>query len=111
MTFCVATGKLKLVEQKNGPVCYVNPKSPPSSYAVAAVLEGEPFAVARVVGATAVRSAFIVPGLALAGVRGRHLLWGAVLGATGITAALFALYGLRRARVMNDPYAGLGGLL
>ncbi len=99
------------MEQQQGPVCYVDPKSPPSSYAVAAALEGEPYAMARVAGATAMRGLFIVPGLAFAGVRGKKLVLGAAYGAVGITVALFVLYGLRRSKIMKDPWAGLGGLL
>jgi len=65
------------------------------------VLEGEPGAVVRVITATAIRAAFILPGLALAGVRGRKLFVGAALGSTSITSALFILYGLRRAQLLQ----------
>lgn len=84
-----------------GPSCYVDPNSPPSSYAVAAVYEGEPGSWAKVATATAMRAFFICPGLAIAGVRGRQLVYGSLLGSCGITAALFALYGLKRAGVMR----------
>ncbi len=42
-----------------------------------------------------------MPGLAVAGVRGKRLLYGSVLGSVGITAALFAVYGLRRAGIVT----------
>lgn len=78
----------------------MNPNSPPSSYAVASVYEGDPGAWPRVVTATAMRAFFVAPGLAVAGIRGKKLLVGSLAGSVGITAALFALYGLKRAGVM-----------
>lgn len=86
---------------QTGASCYVDPSSPPSSYAVASVYEGDPGAWGRVVVATGLRTVFVLPGLAIAGVRGRQLLLGSFLGSVGITAALFALYGLKRAKVMQ----------
>jgi hypothetical protein len=89
------------LEAKNGPSCYVDPNSPPSSYAVAAVYEGDPSGWPKVVTATALRTGFVLPGLALAGIRGRQLLLGSLLGSVGITAALFILYGVKRSGYMN----------
>lgn len=89
------------METKTGPSCYVDPSSPPSSYAVASVYEGDPGAWPRVATGTLTRAFFILPGLALAGIRGRNLIVGSALGSVGITVALFALYGLKRAGVMK----------
>jgi len=75
---------------------YVEPQSPPSSYAIAAALEGEPGAWGRVIGVTLARALFIVPGLYLGGIRGRKILTGSLMAATTITGALFILYGLKR---------------
>ncbi len=89
------------MEKTTGPSCYIDPNSPPSSYAVASVYEGDPGAWPRVLTATAMRTFFVLPGLAAAGVRGRQLLLGSLFGSVGITAALFALYGLKRAGVVK----------
>lgn len=59
--------------------------------------EGDPGAWPRVVTGTLMRAFFILPGLGLAGIRGRNLIVGSALGSVGITAALFVLYGLKRA--------------
>ena len=71
---------------------YVAPQSPPSSYAIAGVLDGERGAWGRVARATAERSVMIAPGLWLAGIRGRELLAGAALASVSITTVLFAHY-------------------
>lgn len=90
-----------MAEQTTSPGCYIDPNSPPSSYAVASVYEGDPNGWARVATATLMRAFFVAPGLAIAGVRGKKLVLGAVLGSAGITGALFVLYGLKRAGVMR----------
>lgn len=77
---------------------YIEPKSPPSSYAIAGVLEGERGAWGKVLVGTAQRSAFLAPGLALAGVRGERLVSASLLGSLSITASLFVLYAGRRGR-------------
>lgn len=41
--------------------------APPSTYAVAAVLNGEPGSFARLIGVTILRAVFIIPGLWLSG--------------------------------------------
>lgn len=92
---------MALGETKSGPSCYVDPNSPPSSYAVAAVYEGDPAGWAKVATATALRAIFVAPGLAVAGIRGRKLLVGSLAASAGITTALFLLYGLKRAGVMK----------
>lgn len=75
---------------------YIEPKAPPSSYAIAAALEGEPGALGRVFFGTLQRSVFIVPGLLLAGLRGEPLVRTALLASTSITYCFFGLYALRR---------------
>ena len=84
------------------PQCYIRPGSPPSSYAVAAVLEGEPGGWWKVAKATALRAVFVAPGVAVAGLRGRKLVLGSLLGSVGITIALFALYGAQRGGAVAD---------
>jgi hypothetical protein len=86
----------------SGPQCYLQPGSPPSSYAVAAVLEGEPGGWGKVAIGTAQRAMFIVPGIAIAGGRGKTLWLGAVLGSVGITLMLFAFYGAQRRGLVAD---------
>jgi hypothetical protein len=76
---------------------YVDQQSPPSSYAIAGALEGEPGAWGRVLLVTALRAFCIAPGLYLGGVRGKHVVTGSVMAAVTITGALFMLYGLKRA--------------
>lgn len=78
------------------PAGYVEAHSPPSSYAVAAALDGEPGAWVRVFGVTASRAIIIFPGLYLGGIRGKHLFTGAVAASTVITGMLFVMYGLRK---------------
>jgi len=74
----------------------VEPGAPPSAYPVAAVIEGEPGGWPGVIWGTVKRSAFVAPGLALAGIRGKQLVLGSVYSSLGITAALFALYLARK---------------
>lgn len=76
---------------------YVAQKSPPSSYAIAGAIEGEPGAWGRVLLVTAARAFCIAPGLYLGGIRGRQIVTGSVGAAVTITGMLFALYGLKRA--------------
>ncbi len=75
---------------------YIEKKSPPSSYAIAGVLEGEPGSMGRVIIGTLQRSLFLAPGLGLSGLRGEQLVRAALLGSASITASLFGLYTLRR---------------
>jgi hypothetical protein len=75
---------------------YIERDSPPTSYDVAAVLENQPGGWGRVATGTAQRALFLVPGIALAGVRGGQLAGAALLGSMTITAWLFLLYSLRR---------------
>jgi hypothetical protein len=70
--------------------------APPSTYAIAAALDGEPGAWPRVASLTAVRAAMIWPGLYLAGIRGWRSAAGAAAGSTAITVLLLGYYGLKR---------------
>ena len=74
--------------------------SPPSTYAIARVYEGDPGGWPAVAFGTLQRSLFLLPGLWVAGVRGQRFWLGGLLGSASITASLFVLYGLRRAQVV-----------
>jgi hypothetical protein len=65
--------------------------APPSSYAVYDLAAGVPGSAVRVAGLTLVRSAFIVPGLYIAGVRGWKMLWGALAASATISFGMYAL--------------------
>lgn len=77
---------------------YVEAQAPPSSYAIADMIEGKPGALPRVVKLTALRSVFLVPGLYVAGVRGPALLKGAAWGSVGLSLYLLGLYSTRKRR-------------
>lgn len=70
--------------------------SPPSTYAILALLEGEPGALGRVAVGTAQRMVLIAPGLWLAGFRGRDLLAGTAAASASVTLGLIAYYALNR---------------
>ena len=63
--------------------------SPPSSYAAYAVINGDPGALLRFLGLTLLRGLIIAPGMAVAGVKGKQLLWGSAA-ASGLIS-FFAL--------------------
>ena len=67
----------------------------PSSESVNAVLRGEQGGWGKVVISTALRAILILPGMALSGVRGSRLLWGAGLSSATITVFLFIFYGAK----------------
>jgi hypothetical protein len=71
----------------------------PSSESVQAAIRGEEGAVVKVVVSTALRSLFIMPGMALVGVRGGKLIAGSLLSSATITAMLFLFY---RKTVMSE---------
>ena len=77
---------------------YAEPQSPPTTYAIAAVLDGEPGGWTKVILGAAARSVFLAPGLAVSGLRGRQLALSAVLGSISITTMLFPYYMLKRKR-------------
>lgn len=61
--------------------------SPPTSYAAHAVVTGQSGALLRFVGFTLLRSLLIAPGIAIAGIRGKQLLWGSLAASGAISAA------------------------
>lgn len=75
---------------------YVEKHSPPSSYAMASAMEGEPGGLARVAIGTLQRGLIMTPGLRLAGIKGEQLYKAAFLGSIGITGWIWVLYTLRR---------------
>ena len=72
--------------------------SPPSSYAIADLVRGEPGALGRTASLTLQRAIFIVPGLYVAGIRDRQLFTGALYGSIGISMWIYGLYSLKRRR-------------
>ena len=58
---------------------------PESTYAISALVDGEPGALPRVVGLTALRSVIIGGGLYVAGVRGARLYRGALAASTAVS--------------------------
>lgn len=75
---------------------YVETQSPPSSYAIAAAIDGEPGAWGRVLTVTLARAFIIFPGLYLGGIRGKHLLTGSLAASSTITAMLFGMYAAKK---------------
>ena len=89
------------------PVSTPDKGSPPSSYAAYGVVQGEPGALGRLASLTAIRSFFIAPGAALAGVRGPELLKTAIYASLGITAfTLLLASATKRKDVGLDGFAG-----
>lgn len=81
-------------------------ESPPSSYAIASVINGEPGGFMRVIGVTLLRAGFIAPGLWVASrifpgetvkLGGWQLLGFSVASSTTISLGLLAWYGIRSA--------------
>lgn len=77
----------------------IEDQAPPSTYAVAALIDGQRGAILRTVGLTALRSVFIAPGLWVAGkamkidgLRGWRLLGAALLASSGITLGMLLWY-------------------
>ncbi len=81
---------------------YVSQQSPPSTYAIAAVLEGQPGGWPSVFIGTAQRTAFILPGLFVAGLRGRQLFTAALFASVSITTCLFPYYMMRRSGIISS---------
>ena len=72
-------------------------QEPPSTYAVAAWVDGERGSFLRVLNLTASRALFLAPGLYLSGVRDPKMLLKASLGASVSVSGMLALiYWLRR---------------
>ena len=77
---------------------YIEPNAPPSSYAIADVIEGRPGGWSRTAGLTLWRAVVISPGLIVAGIRGKPLLLGSLLGSVSATVYLLGYYQLQKAR-------------
>jgi hypothetical protein len=71
---------------------FVEPKSPPSTYAIAGLLDGEPGSLYRTIEVTALRAFFIGTGLYVSGLRGAPLLRGALMASAGVTGWLLLDY-------------------
>lgn len=71
---------------------YVKPKSPPSSYAIAALIEREPNALEEVIKVTLKRSLFIAPGLYLSGIKDTQLVKSSIIGSISISVMLYFYY-------------------
>lgn len=76
----------------------VEQQSPPSTYAIAALLDGEPGAAQRVAVLTLQRAVIVGLGLWAVGIRGGSLTRGALAGSAAITAWIAAGYALRSSR-------------
>lgn len=75
---------------------------PPSTYCALAFIEGQPGAAWRFAGATAVRSLFILPGLAFAGARGWKLVGSSLAASMSISTVLLLYYGYQRAKSLKS---------
>ena len=75
--------------------CLVAPKSPPSTYPIAALLDGEQGAGWRVASLTVQRAFFIGTGLWLAGIRDRKLLVGSLTASATVTFWIMGAYLLK----------------
>jgi len=64
--------------------------SPPTSYAAHAVLQGNRGSILAFAGLTLLRSLLLAPGLALAGIRGKKLLYGSLAGSGVISGVALA---------------------
>lgn len=72
------------------------------------MFNGEPGAVPKVIGHWMLRSALIMPGLALAGVRDRRLVTGALLSSTFVSLFLIAYTAFERNRKRRRRSHALG---
>jgi hypothetical protein len=72
--------------------------SPPSTYSILALLEGQPGAVGDVVENTLLRMLLIAPGLWLVGLRGRQLVLSTAAASASITVGLTGYYAWRGRR-------------
>jgi hypothetical protein len=72
------------------------PGSPPSDYAIYALVNDEPGSMRRVVVLTCARALLIAPGLYASGLRGRRLVASALGASTSVTTLLTLWYGANR---------------
>lgn len=81
----------------------VEDRAPPSSYAVASVLDGDPGAIVRLAGLTMLRGCFIVPGMWVASrltkidLEPLQILSLSFGGSATISAGMLAYYAIQRA--------------
>jgi hypothetical protein len=75
---------------------YVKPQSPPTSYAIAALVEDEPGALTAVGKVTLQRALFMSPGLLLAGVAPRKVIKTALLTSASISGMLYLYYSTKK---------------
>jgi hypothetical protein len=78
--------------------CLVELQAPPSTYAIAAWLDGEKGSAMRVAGLTVQRAVFIGSGLFLAGFRNRDLVVGALAASATVTAWIAGDYSIKKRR-------------
>jgi hypothetical protein len=82
---------------------YIRPESPPTSYAIASFLDGEPGGGWRVISGAATRALFLAPGLWLGlkladvKVTGKQVATASLVGSATITAMLVLYYSFRKA--------------
>lgn len=69
---------------------------PPSDYAIEALVRGRPGGLRRTVVLTAWRSLLIAPGLYVAGVRDKRLIWGSLAASASITLGMIVLRTARK---------------
>jgi len=69
---------------------------PPSDYAIEALVRGRPGGLRRTVVLTAWRSLLIAPGLYVAGVRDKRLIWGSLAASASITLGMIAIRAARK---------------
>lgn len=84
------------------PAQLVQRGDPPSTYCALAFIEGQRGAGWRFAGATAVRSLFILPGLAFAGARGWGLVKSSLFASMSISTVLLLYYGYQRAKSLES---------
>jgi hypothetical protein len=76
--------------------------SPPSTYCALALVEGQPGAVWRFMGAWLGRCFFIAPGLALAGYKGKELAIASMAASASISTVLILFYGYQHAKALSS---------
>lgn len=81
----------------------MRPHAPPSSYAIASLIDGEPGSLGRVAVLTLQRSLIVSPGLYLSGLRGRQLVRSSLLASASVTGLLVAWYWLKYKRGVRLP--------
>jgi len=84
------------------PDAFVERESPPTSYAIAALLNGEPDGPFRLVKGILQRTIFIAPGLWVSGIREpKQLLLSTIVTSTSVSLFLIAFFALQRQGVID----------